>query len=283
LGYGSKATLAPDLGIRYSSNVMAVNVIKIPGDYQYRAWTKGSPIRRFWYENKINLVKWLNLVDESKVVLDAGCGSGVLTLHLMNTCKSVYALDSNKEALSFLHNKIKQAGRGNSDVKFINADLRTIPLEDNLFDIVFLYEVVEHFSGDDLKLMTREIRRVLKKGGYLVLTTPNYHSFWPLLEFLIDFFHLGAVLRGEQHITLFNPPKLTDFLSKNGFRTKKMGTFNYLAPFTALISLRLANQLSKFEFERGKSFGPSIFVVAQKKPVKSTKPPEMTRPHQNSF
>lgn len=244
---------------------MAINTIEIPGDYQYKAWKESVRIRRFWYENKIKLVKWLNLVDKSKVVLDAGCGSGVLTLHLMNTCKSVYALGSNKGALSFLREKIGQTSEKNSNVEFIDADLRTIPLKDNLFDIVFLYEVVEHFSGDDLNLMIREIRRVLKKNGYLVLTTPNFYSFWPLLEFLIDFFRLGVTLRNEQHLTRFDPKKLTDFLSRNNFEIAKTGTFNHLSPFVALISFRLANRISRFEFISGKNIGPSIFAVARKR------------------
>lgn len=244
---------------------MSVNIIEIPGDYQYKGWKEGLWIRRFWYENKINLVKWLNLVDKSKVVLDAGCGSGVLTLHLMNTCKSVYALDSNKEALSFLREKIRQTSGKKSNVEFIDADLRTIPLKDNFFDVVFLYEVIEHFSGDDLNLMVREIRRVLKKNGYLVLTTPNYHSIWPLLEFLIDFFHLGITLRDEQHVIHFNPKKIAKFLLRNNFEIVKTGTFNHLSPFVALISFGLANRISKFEFIHGRNIGPSIFTVAQKK------------------
>lgn len=243
---------------------MSVNIIEIPGDYQYKGWKEGPRIRRFWYENKINLVKWLGLVSNPKVALDAGCGSGVLTLYLMKVCKFVYALDSNKKALSFLQKKLKDSKEGKR-VKLINADLRNIPLRDNFFDIVFLYEVIEHFSGDDLNLMAREIRRVLKKNGYLVLTTPNYHSLWPLLESLIDFFHLGVTLRDEQHVIHFDSKKITNFLLRNNFEIVKVGTSNHLSPFIALISFRLADRISRFEFIHGRNIGPSIFTVAQKK------------------
>ena len=53
-----------------------------------------------------------------------------------------------------------------------NIERDTLPFEDESFDIVLLCEVLEHFTNDPLRAL-RQLHRVLKTGGHLVLTTPN--------------------------------------------------------------------------------------------------------------
>jgi ubiquinone/menaquinone biosynthesis C-methylase UbiE len=60
---------------------------------------------------------------------------------------------------------------------------QAIPLPDNSFDTVTSTEVLEHVP--DPLLAMREMRRVLKPGGYLILTTPMY---WPRHEVPYDYF-----------------------------------------------------------------------------------------------
>lgn len=60
------------------------------------------------------------------------------------------------------------------DMRFTSADIETqpIPFEDERFDLVFFCEVLEHFIVDPFHALL-EIRRTLRTGGHLVLTTPN--------------------------------------------------------------------------------------------------------------
>lgn len=53
-----------------------------------------------------------------------------------------------------------------------NLELATLPFEENSFDMVLFCEVLEHLTVDPLHAM-RELKRVLKPGGRLILTTPN--------------------------------------------------------------------------------------------------------------
>ncbi|SUZ80169.1 uncharacterized protein METZ01_LOCUS33023 [marine metagenome] len=52
-------------------------------------------------------------------------------------------------------------------------DIHNMPFENNVFDIVLCNHVLEHVKDDILAL--KEIRRVLKKGGYSILQVPFYH------------------------------------------------------------------------------------------------------------
>lgn len=67
--------------------------------------------------------------------------------------------DGNPEELDFVYTNV-------------NIELDRLPFDDNEFDIVLFCEVLEHMTADPLHGML-EIKRVLKQGGRLVLTTPN--------------------------------------------------------------------------------------------------------------
>ncbi|WEN14944.1 class I SAM-dependent methyltransferase [Rhodanobacter sp. AS-Z3] len=60
------------------------------------------------------------------------------------------------------------------DMAYFNAnlELHTLPFEDDTFDVVLFCEVLEHLTNDPLHAMM-ELKRILKPGGQLVLTTPN--------------------------------------------------------------------------------------------------------------
>ncbi|HET9224028.1 MAG TPA: class I SAM-dependent methyltransferase [Roseiflexaceae bacterium] len=58
------------------------------------------------------------------------------------------------------------------DVRFCNLDEQPLPFEDGRFDAVVFSEVIEHLAGSPLPAV-REMARVLRPGGRLVITTPN--------------------------------------------------------------------------------------------------------------
>ncbi len=113
-----------------------------------------------------------------------------------------------------------------ADVEFVAADMnRALPFRDGEFDHVLCVEGVEHMESTHH--LARELARVLKPGGSLLLTTPNLMSFKARWMFLFysrfpRFDEFGSVAVGRRHgHGHINPvfwPHLRVVLEQNGFR-----------------------------------------------------------------
>lgn len=101
-----------------------------------------------------------------KVVLDIASGSGYGSACLGGAAKQVYGVDINDAAIAYA-----QKNYAEKHVSFIKGDGVNIPLKDNSVDMVVSFETIEHI--EDYKTFMREIRRVLKDDGMLILSTPN--------------------------------------------------------------------------------------------------------------
>lgn len=120
-----------------------------------------------------------------------------------------------------------------------------LPFDDNHFDVVTLIELVEHLDVPTVEALLTEARRVLKPGGKVVLTTPNYGSLWPLLEIAVN--RVSELSYEDQHINLFKKGRLRDTLNEVGFQNTRVTTFQGLAPFSAAIHWKLADAWQRFE------------------------------------
>jgi 2-polyprenyl-3-methyl-5-hydroxy-6-metoxy-1,4-benzoquinol methylase len=65
---------------------------------------------------------------------------------------------------------------------------RPLPYENGAFDVVYSTEVIEHVEGH--RNFIREAARVLKPGGWLVITTPNIHRILSRINFALSGIHL---------------------------------------------------------------------------------------------
>jgi SAM-dependent methyltransferase len=106
------------------------------------------------------------------------------------------------------------------------------PYKDNMFDVILASEILEHVFDTDF--MVAECSRVLKKGGTLILTTPNtvplHARFMSLLgarPYSVDARVLLAVTPG--HIRAFILKDIREIFSDNGFRIDRV--FGLDVPF----------------------------------------------------
>ncbi|UII21838.1 class I SAM-dependent methyltransferase [Fulvivirga ligni] len=98
-------------------------------------------------------------------LFEIGCGEGRGITLLKDKCDSYTAIDKIKEV-------IDQLTAEYPDVKFIQDNIPPLnKIEDNSFDVIISFQVIEHIKNDRLYL--EEIRRVLKPGGKALITTPN--------------------------------------------------------------------------------------------------------------
>lgn len=143
----------------------------------------------------------------NQVVLDLASGEGFGTAILASTAKKVYGIDI--DAPSIEHARDTYGYLGNTE--FIQAGADKIPLEDGAVDIVVSFETIEHLNEDTQKKFLQEIKRVLKKDGKLIISTPDKVNYterydhkneFHLKEFNRDEFY-GFLKRYFDHVSEF--------------------------------------------------------------------------------
>ncbi len=126
---------------------------------------------------------YLSDIDDTSVILDAGCGWGALSYAIAPIAKKVYGVDSNNYGLRFAQLRCKQEGVRNTS--FANSDIGKLPFADEYFDLVILNGVLEwtplafpELTPDNTQLLIlRELHRVLKKGGQVFIAIENRFGF----------------------------------------------------------------------------------------------------------
>ena len=95
-----------------------------------------------------------------------------------------------------------------ANVEFVEAAVPPIPAENNSFDYVVSFQVIEHIKRDfDF---VREVHRVLKPGGKFIVTTPNA----PM-----------SLTRNPWHVREYRPEELTNMLECHFSQVEPMGVF----------------------------------------------------------
>jgi len=115
-------------------------------------------------------------VTEGDTVLDLGCGTGEFSVFFPK--KSYVGVDIDSKNIEY--------AKENYDKKFLVADGKKLPFEDNVFSKVLVIGVFHHLSDADSQAVLKEIRRVLKPGGkFLVMEdTKNKNPLTALLHYL---------------------------------------------------------------------------------------------------
>jgi SAM-dependent methyltransferase len=101
------------------------------------------------------------------LLLDLGCGPGNL-LDLLAPYGKSYGSDFSQDALRFCFER--------AHTRLFRADFQALPLPGESFDVVTCVDVLEHLADDARAL--RELHRVLRPSGLLVLTVPAFQVLW---------------------------------------------------------------------------------------------------------
>gem|GEM_PF-2462605 len=108
-------------------------------------------------------------LDGTKTVLDVGCGVVPLCNWISSRGHAVTAIDPLKEDINFLIDNNLNAFYG-SNVEYLNVRAENLPFKDASFDIVTFVSCLEHIAPGNDRISLFEIARVLKPGGYLLIT-----------------------------------------------------------------------------------------------------------------
>lgn len=106
-------------------------------------------------------------------VLEVGCGTGTVLRTLEQTCSrgTVTGMDLFAEALRY--------ARQRTSCRLVQGDVHAPPF-DTRFDVVGLFDVLEHLPDDEAVL--RALHNLLAPGGVLLLTVPAHKSLWSYFD-----------------------------------------------------------------------------------------------------
>jgi len=110
-------------------------------------------------------LRWLK-PPAGKIFLDIGCGIGKVVDVLCQEGFEGYGVDISKSSI--------EKARSDRLGKYLWLNSKALPFSDNFFDSVGAFTVLEHV--EDPRGFIREMARVTKKGGRLVLVCPNFLS-----------------------------------------------------------------------------------------------------------
>ncbi len=101
-----------------------------------------------------------------KKVLDIACGEGYGSNLIADVAASVIGVDISRKTI-----KHAKTHYHKSNLKFMQGSCADIPLKKNSVDLVVSFETIEHH--DQHEEMMREIKRVLKSDGILIISSPD--------------------------------------------------------------------------------------------------------------
>lgn len=134
--------------------------------------------------NKWRYSIWRRLFDEifpgaCLNVADIGCGLGISLLYLPESVDFI-GVDLSAQTL----NLARHIHRNKGDI-FRKGGFPNLPIKSRTVDFCLCFEVIEHLSDDDRALV--ELRRILKPGGYLLISVPRTY-YWDDYKRLIGHF-----------------------------------------------------------------------------------------------
>lgn len=188
----------------------------------------------WWHKSKRELVTYfLEKYFSSKYnkILDVGCGTGK-NMEQLQKYGNVWGLDNSKEAIKFCRK------RGLKNLQLSNAE--KTKFKANSFDIITLLDVLEH--TDDNKTL-KEMQRILKKNGILIITVPAFMWLWSKWDEVL------------YHKRRYDLKSLTSILKNNNFRVIKI---TYLYSFLVLPALIIRGIKEKLLSQK---YYPSDFLL----------------------
>lgn len=108
---------------------------------------------------------------DNKLFLDVGCNWGRWSIAASRKGYAVIGLDPSLGAIMAAKRVANQLGL---PIRYIVGDARYLPFRSSLFDQIFSYSVLQHFSKDDAVKAFQEIGRTLKTGGTSLVQMPNW-------------------------------------------------------------------------------------------------------------
>lgn len=167
-----------------------------------------SPITAKRYEELLDTFEPFRKTNK---ILDVGCGCGFFLEVAKEKGWEVYGTE-------FADNVVEECSLKGFNMQL--GSLENVQFENDMFDIIVSIEVIEHLI--DPKATVSEMYRIVRPGGCVYITTPNFNS---LLRYKMG--PKYDVIRFPLHLIYFTPKTLQGLFSQIGFTSKNVFTSGY--------------------------------------------------------
>lgn len=185
---------------------------------RYHKRRRVHPIETLKQMRRIEVLEQLMPMNP-RSTLFIGCGQGDEVLLAKG---KVFALDVAISAL-------REAQEKQPLALICQADARLLPFAGSAFDCVICSEVIEHIP--EAKVVVREINRVTRQGGSVVVSTPNWWSFFGLARAAGELILREPITSGGQPFDRWGSPQYLRSLLSQFFLVKRVAGSWYFPPF----------------------------------------------------
>jgi ubiquinone/menaquinone biosynthesis C-methylase UbiE len=157
--------------------------------------------------------KWLaSHYDATSTVLDLGCGIGRVARLVAPQCHALWAVDASPRMLQLASANLAELG----NVKYALCHDTSFPdVPDQSVDLAYSILVLQHVEREDAFLLLKELRRVVRPTGTVMVTFPNLLSDVYLQGFL-DYVRTGEV-KNPTRARIYTPQEVERLLPQAGF------------------------------------------------------------------
>ena len=184
----------------------------VPPDW-YHASIQRNFFQRWWHYSRFTKVKDYSEFVDGKI-LDIGCADGVFTKEILDKTQAaeIIGIDVLESSINWARAHWKEEKR----LKFEVGNAHKLKFKQNSFGAVYILEVMEHVS-DPIDVLN-EAKRVLKKGGYLIMLVPSDNLLFRIVWWIVTNFWWAKIWE-DCHVNSFNSKNpLSKYAKEAGFK-----------------------------------------------------------------
>lgn len=151
-------------------------------DYDERAFRGRIWLQRSWQRRRYHAI--VRMAREYDRILDVGCGSS----QILNGLPQSDGCDIRMNKLRYKSGTVRS---------LVRASVFALPYRTGAYDAVVFSQVIEHLPRDPT--IIKELLRVTRPGGCLIIGTPDYATWWTTIEKIYGFVHPTGY--ADEHIT----------------------------------------------------------------------------------
>lgn len=202
-------------------SALAVRLTKLTGKSKVPIHPKHLISDKVWFAKHIS---------KNDIVLDLGCGNGQNAIKTAKLAKVVIGVDINQDLLN-LAKKSAQLEKV-SNIKCERANLEgNLRFKDESFEKLIFLDVLEHLKNRNQIL--KEIKRVLKPRGLLILGVPNSNTSWKKLQRSVEL----CSYSDPDHKIEFSEQSIKELLASHGFKIIHFGYGKYDTPLRGFFDI----------------------------------------------